>query len=317
MEETWRPSASKTTLQQRAFLLREIRDFFHQKSYLEVETPVLSRFANPDPYIDSFELSSYSHNYYLHTSPEFPMKRLLAADIGPIYQICKVFRQGERGRVHNPEFTMLEWYRPGFNYHQLMDEIDELLHLKCNLSSSKKLTYSSIFEEVTGFDMHQCTVSILRQFALDNGASLEGDLGDDLDAWRDLIMTHFIEPKLGQDEPVFVYDYPASQAALAEIRPGDKPVAMRFELYFKGIELANGYQELTGQREQQLRFEAQNKQRKALNKHDVPFDQHLVAALGEDLPLVSGVALGLDRLLMLVCGHEQIKDVLSFSIENA
>ena len=304
-------------LRQRAHLLRNVREFFHNKSYLEVETPVLSRFANPDPHIDSFEVSSFNQTYYLHTSPEFPMKRLLAAGAGSIYQICKVFRQGERGRLHNPEFTMLEWYRIGFDYHQLMDEIDELLHTVCNLSSSKKLTYSSIFKEVTGFDMHQSTVSNLRQFVFDNGVSLQGELGDDLDAWRDVVMTHFIEPGLGQDGPVFVYDYPVSQAALAQVRPGEEPAALRFELYFKGIELANGYQELTDREEQRRRFEAQQQQRQSLDKASPPYDQYLLQALNEKIPLVSGVALGFDRLLMLLSDHRYLKDVLSFDSENA
>ncbi|MDH5219294.1 MAG: EF-P lysine aminoacylase EpmA, partial [Gammaproteobacteria bacterium] len=304
-------------LQQRARLLRDIREFFHQKGYLEVETPALSRFANPDPYIDSFELSSFGQNYYLHTSPEFAMKRLLAAGMGSIYQICKVFRQGEQGRLHNPEFTMLEWYRIGFDYHQLMDEIDELLCTKCNLSSSKKLTYSSIFQEVTGFNMHQCTVSNMRQYVLDHGVSLQGDLGDDLDAWRDVVMTHFIEPGLGQDGPVFIYDYPVSQAALAQVLTGDEPAAMRFELYFKGIELANGYQEMTDQGEQRRRFEAQQARRQTLGKPLLPFDRYLVDALGEDIPPVSGVALGFDRLLMLLNNRSYLKDILSFNVENA
>jgi lysyl-tRNA synthetase class 2 len=317
VNEDWRPSASKSILQRRAQLLRDLREFFHQKGYLEVETPLLSQFGNPDPHIDSFKVGSLGRDYYLHTSPEFPMKRLLAADMGPIYQICKVFREGELGRLHNPEFTMMEWYRPGFDYHQLMDEIDEMLQAKCDLSASKKLTYAAISKELVGIDMHQCDVSILRQFVHDNGIQLEGEMDDDLDSWRDMVMTHFIEPKLGLDAPVFVYDYPASQAALAQVAPGDPPRALRFELYFKGIELANGYQEMTDQAEQLRRFESQAEKRVRLKKPGVAFDRHLLEALGQEIPLVSGVALGLDRLLMLLSSQQQIKDVLAFGFETA
>jgi lysyl-tRNA synthetase class 2 len=165
--------------------------------------------------------------------------------------------------------------------------------------------------------MHQVDVSELRQYALDNGVRLEGDLGDDVDAWRDLVMTHFVEPHLGREGPVFVYEYPASQAALAQVRHGENPVALRFELYFKGIELANGYQELTDCVEQEQRFCRQNDKRRDLHMPEVPIDRHLLSALSENMPTVSGAALGLDRLLMLLANSPSIKEVLSFDFQNA
>jgi lysyl-tRNA synthetase class 2 len=198
-----------------------------------------------------------------------------------------------------------------------MDEIDEMLQSLCGMSASKKLTYAAIFEEVTGLDMHQVSVADMRHFVSSHGVELGMDLGEDLDAWRDLIMTHFIEPRLPKDIPVFIFEYPASQAALAEVQSGIDPVALRFELFFNGIELANGYQELTDSDEQLERFNLQRQKRKNSNKPDMPFDHNLVSALQQDWPRVSGVALGIDRLIMLLAGQSHISNVLSFDFQRA
>jgi len=325
----WRPSATLEVLRLRARMLESIRAFFSARAVLEVETPALSVAATPDPALASLTTrytgpgAPHGQTLYLHTSPEFAMKRLLAAGAGSIYQICKVFRDGETGRQHNPEFTMLEWYRIGMDHHQLMDEVAELvtqvLAGNRQLHPSEKLSYREIFERRLGIDPHTATAADCAQIARAQGIAIPADLLEhhDVAIWRDLLLSHLIEPELGRDRLTFVYDYPASQASLARIRPGLPPLAERFELYLSGIELANGFHELADVSEQRTRFERQLHARAVSGLPPVPLDQHLLAALARGLPDCSGVALGIDRLVMLAAGARSIQEVVAFPVDRA
>jgi len=310
----WRPAASLAVLRLRARLLERIRAFFQARGVLEVETPCLSRAANPDPHIESFRLAGVSR--WLHTSPEFAMKRLLAAGLGDCYQIARVFRAGEAGRRHNPEFTLLEWYRVGWDHHRLMDEVEALLGELLDAPPARRLTYRDAFCEFAGIDPFSTDAAGLRTRAMEAGIAVSA-LGEDVDAWRDLLLTHLVEPHLPRETPVFLHDWPASQAALARIRPGTPPLAERFELFWQGMELANGYHELTDPHEQRRRFEAENRRRQAAGKPPLPLDERLLAALEHGLPPCAGVALGIDRLVMLAAGVDDIRQVLAFDWERA
>lgn len=323
----WQPSAPLANLRKRARILAEIRAFFVAREVLEVETPILSAAGNTDPQIESF-VTRYAGpevaagmNYYLHTSPEFPMKRLLAAGSGSIYQICKVFRQGEAGRYHNPEFTLLEWYRIGFDHHDLMTEMTELVEQilaeDISLDTCERLTYAEVFRRYADVDPHAASEEALAACAQQHGIEVEG-LGDMArDAWLDLLMSMVVQPQLGQGRLCFIYDYPASQAALARIRPGQPPLAERFELYLNGIELANGFHELADSDEQQRRFHTEQEKRRTAGQQDIPPDDCLVAALAQGFPDCAGVALGIDRLVMLACGAANIAEVVAFPIDRA
>lgn len=321
--EDWQPSASLETLRQRAQFIQSIRDFFHQHDVLEVETPMLSAAANTSPHVDSFSTcyrgpgEGHGRRYYLHTSPEFPMKRLLAAGSGAIYQLCKVFRNGELGAKHNPEFTMLEWYRPDWHYQQLMDEVAELVQTLCEVSSTERISYGELFQRHFKLDVHQASVNELMEVARKSGLQLGEWQQEGVDFWRDLLMSHVIEPELGAELPLFVYDYPASQAALAQVRSGTPAVAERFELYWRGVELANGYQELLDASMLEERMREELQRRRQLGLEQLPADRHLLAAQQSGLPNCAGVALGADRLFMLKQGFRDIRQVLSFSFPNA
>jgi lysyl-tRNA synthetase class 2 len=325
----WRPTAALEVLRLRARLLQRIRAFFSAHGVLEVETPVLSGAATTDPALASFTtrytgpLFPQGQTLYLHTSPEFLMKRLLAAGCGSIYQICKVFRDGEAGRQHNPEFTLLEWYRVGFDHHRLMDETGELvmdmLAPSMTLQAPERLTYHEAFQRHAGLDPFAASPDEYGQAARMHGISVSPKLVSEKapDPWRDLLLTHVVEPRLGQGRLTFIYDYPASQAALARIQPGNPPVAARFELYLNGIELANGFHELANADEQRARFEQQLHTREAGGLPAVPVDERLLAALAHGLPDCAGVALGFDRLVMLASGARTINEVLAFPLERA
>jgi len=319
----WQPNISLQVLKARAELLSLARVFFQKINCLEVETPTLSGSTTSDPNIESFSTRQHQQTYYLHTSPEFPMKRLLAAGSGAIYQICKVFRQGEAGRYHNPEFTMIEWYQPGLNYHALMQQVDEfvayLLNDVFSLKNTIHISYKDAFEKYVQVNPFVATnnelLEVLKKHKIEfynNEQSL------DKDALLDLIISQLIQTQLPANTPVFIFDYPASQAALAKIRQQDSyQVAERFELFINGVELANGYQELLDASEQQQRFEAENKKRTTAGLKTIPIDQHLIAALASGIPMVSGVAMGFDRLLMLAMQKESINEVIAFTIDKA
>ncbi len=317
--EYWRPSAPQQVIRARARLMADIRAYFSRCQVLEVETPSASVHGVTDPAIDSCQLKDDCSGRYLHTSPEFPMKRLLAAGSGAIFQTCRVFRAGERGRLHNPEFSLLEWYRPGFDHHRLMDDVASLLrHVSDSDLPETRLSYAELFEKHTGVDPHVASSDSLRQKALDLGLADATRLQlPDRDAWLDLLLTHCIEPNMPRDHMLFVYDYPVTQAALARLRMGEPPVAERFELYLGGMELANGFHELADPVEQRARFQAELEQRKSLGKPLIAMDEHLLDALSSGLPDCSGVALGLDRLLMWLCGATHIGQVLAFAYERS
>lgn len=305
----WRPSASLETLKARAELFGSIRAFFRARGVLEVDTPVLSAHATVDRHIESF----CTGEGWLQTSPEFAMKRLLCAGSGPVYQICPVFRREELGRHHNSEFTMLEWYQPGYDHHRLMDEVEELL-LAVGVQGAgfERLAYRDAFLRYAGRDPFTATIEQLRETA-----SFDSDAGaqaNERDFWLDLIMAQKVGPKLGLDAPVFLHDFPASQAALSRIK-GD--IAERFELFWRGIELANGFHELSDAAEQRRRFEADQAWRKAQGHVVPPYDQNLISALENGLPNCAGVALGLDRLLMLMMKLPNVAATMSFSSDRA
>jgi lysyl-tRNA synthetase class 2 len=313
-------------------MLADIRAFFADRKVLEVETPVLSRAANPDPSIEGF-VTHYSgpgidvtpgHDHgthlYLNTSPEFPMKRLLAAGSGDIYQICKVFRGGECGRLHNPEFTMLEWYRIGLDHHQLMREVETLVMSLLPASqlplAVERLSYAELFQEYAGFDPHRASLEEIQASVAELAVGMDEA---ERDAWLDLVLTERVEPGLAQRGLVFVYDYPASQAALAQVHMGTDGVALaqRFELYLHGVELANGFHELRDAPQQAARFQDELARRQACGKPQLPVDQGLLDALAHGLPVCSGVALGLDRILMQIAGVESIQEAITFPLERA
>ncbi|MCW8829073.1 MAG: EF-P lysine aminoacylase EpmA [Gammaproteobacteria bacterium] len=317
----WQPVAPLENLRRRARLLQRIRAFFAERGVMEVETPALSRAAITDPHLQSFaaRYSGPGHAaglpLYLHTSPEFPMKRLLAAGAGPIYQLCKVFRQGEAGRRHNPEFTLLEWYRPGYDHHALMDEVEALAASVLGLAErAERISYREAFRRYLNIDPLESPLDALRAAARDHG--IRGfDAEEQRDLWLDLLLSHCIEPELGREGLCFLYDYPASQAALARLNPEDPRLAERFELYYRGVELANGFHELADAGEQRRRFETERTARRKQGLEQVPLDEYLLAAL-EQLPDCSGVALGIDRLVMLALGADSLDEVMAFTIDN-
>ncbi len=317
----WRPTAPVENLRLRAEVLTRIRAFFADRGVLEVETPLLASAPVTDLHLRAVRCryrgpgAAAGRDLYLQTSPEFAMKRLLAAGLGPIYQICKAVRDGEAGRRHNPEFTILEWYRPGWSHHRLMDEIDELLAGVLDTRPGERLTYQEAFERYADIDPHAASDDMLRRRV--EALGMEDTAGLRRDDLLDLILTHLVEPRLGHCQPTFIHDYPASQAALATIHPGEPPLAERFEVFAEGIELANGYHELTDPDEQRRRFQADLAARRATDLAEVPIDESLLAALEHGLPPCAGVALGIDRLVMVKAGTREIGEVLAFPFDRA
>lgn len=290
-----------------------------QNGILEVETPVLSHAGNTDPNLNSFTCRFKSPSdpevdlLYLHSSPEFAMKRLLAAGSGPIYQICRVFRDAELGRLHQPEFTMLEWYRPGFDHHALMVEMADLLDM-LGFSMTMRRSYASAFKSITGMDPHRATDAQLQDRSAQSG--LQGS-GHNRSLLLDFLFSTLVMPGLGQNGPELIYDFPVCQAALARIRKDDPPVAERFELFIRGMEIANGFNELTSVTEQRTRFNADNEQRQVQGRPVVKLDENLLGGLAHGLPDCAGVALGIDRLLMVVLGYDSIDKVVTFTYKQA
>nr|WP_289136597.1 EF-P lysine aminoacylase EpmA [uncultured Halomonas sp.] len=325
MTLNWQPTATMGTLRERARLIATVRAFFAARGIWEVETPVLGQGGSTDVHLVS--LSSLARTdkgqrkLWLQTSPEFHMKRLLAADSGPIFQLAKSFRDGEVGARHNIEFTMLEWYRPGFTLAQLIEETTALVEHVLPQSPGPVVyyRYRELFHRHLEVDPFTTSLVTLRALAAERGNMSAQALAEEgRDTCLDLLMGMVIEPTLGQQELSVVVDYPASQAALAR-RHQDADgewVASRFELYLNGIELANGYDELTDAEEQRQRFDADNAERRRLGLPEVDVDAHLLAALEQGLPASSGVALGLDRLIQLALGKTRLEEVLAFSTAN-
>ncbi|MEE4661065.1 MAG: EF-P lysine aminoacylase EpmA [Halieaceae bacterium] len=305
MIEHWRPSASLEALRARAALLAQVRQFFQTRGVLEVETPLLCQYTVTDPNLTPVA----SGTRWLQTSPEYAMKRLLAAGSGPIYQVCKAFRAGEAGPRHNPEFTLLEWYRPDFDLTALMDETADLVSAVLGERPRETLSYRDLFLRYLDIDPLTAPTEDLARLArahVDYGGADEAR-----DTWLDLLMSHVLEPRLQGIS--LVHSYPRSQAALAVVEDADgQPVARRFELYVDGMELANGYLELTDATEQRARFERDNAALQAAGEPPRALDEALLAALEAGLPACAGVALGLDRLLALKLGESSLARVLSF-----
>ena len=311
---TWQPGASRQAIEFRARLLADIRAFFAARGVLEVETPLLSRFGNVDPNIGSMATTA---GRYLRTSPEYAMKRLLAAGHRNIYELGRVFRAGEKGRHHNPEFTMLEWYRAGMGYLELAAEVCDLVKT-CGRGQFDDWpveyhTYRELFRSHTGIDPWLSTETELAGCAAERGLAA-GPL--DQQEWIDLVMSEIVQPALPGECLTVVHDYPPEQAALSRIRKDDPPVAERFEVYLGQTELANGYQELTDALEQLQRFERESRLREARGDEPVPLDSALVEALRAGIPDCSGVALGVDRLLMAVSKLDSMDAVLTFSADR-
>lgn len=320
-QEQWQPTASVKNLLTRAKLLAEIRRFFTDRGLLEVETPVLSEFGVTDVHLATFStefispFGEQSKTLWLSTSPEYHMKRLLAAGSGPIFQIGKVFRNEEAGNRHNPEFTMLEWYRPHFDMYRLINEVDDLLQQILECLPAESMSYQFAFQQYVGLDPLSADLSELVEKAEKH--QLMGAENESRDTLLQFLFSTVVEPQIGQEAPVVVYHFPASQAALAQISSEDLRVAERFEFYYKGLELANGFHELSDAREQLRRFQQDNLQREKMGLPVRVIDTRLLAALQAGIPNCSGVALGVDRVLMIAMGTESIKEVISFAIDNA
>ena len=319
----WKPTASIEAMQLRARLNTLIRRFFLERGVLEVETPILSAAGNTDTNIESFQadfsgpVSAGAARRWLRTSPEFPLKRLLAAGVGSCYELGRVFRNGEMGRLHNPEFTMLEWYRVGWDHHQMMDECAELVREALRLVGKsvhiRDTSFRQLYLEHLGIDPLTASEAELRAPLAVFAINADGLSRDD---WLDLLMTHLIQPSIPENRVVLVYDYPKSQAALARIRQGDIPVAERFELYLGPLELANGYRELGDADEQRERFLRDSSRRKKKGSAIPPLDERLLTALPA-MPDCSGVAMGVDRLLLAMLGAERLSDVIAVPFDIA
>lgn len=324
--EDWRPSASLRILRLRAQVFSYIREFFANRDVLEVETPLLGSSTNPDPHIDCFTTTyvgpqaAQGKALYLQSSPEFAMKRLLSAGSGPIYQICKAFRQGERGSLHNPEFTILEWYRPGYDIYSLMAEIEALLlglfATERQLESTQIISYQEAFQNTLAIDPLRASVEELSACARQHGVEVHGLHDEGRDAWLDVLMSHCIQPHLGPNRLTFVSEYPVSQAALARINPRNHKTAMRFELFIDGVELANGFQELTDAQEQRRRFQQELAHKAHQNQAQPPIDEYLLQALEQGMPECAGVALGLDRIIMLLAQATTLSEIMAFPIDR-
>lgn len=322
-ELNWRPSCSLDVIHARARMYSQIRDFFKHRDVLEVETPTLYAYTNPDPMIEGFEVSISSANlnkFFLQTSPEFAMKRMLAAECGSIYQICRAYRKSESGRYHNPEFSILEWYRPGYSLHELMLEVEDLLKQVLPESqiqnNSVYLTYKEAFEEAIQLDPLSASIDDFVYVASPLGYPEAKTLcAGNRSAWLDFLFSHVVQPQLPKQSIVFVYDYPACQSALARLHPQQSDIAERVEVFIDGVELGNGFQELTDSQEQRQRFINQQQERKQIDLPVPNLDEDFLAALEFGLPDTAGIAIGLDRLLMKVCNLDHIQQVLTFPVK--
>jgi len=327
----WRPTADWPMLERRAALLRRLRAFFDERGFLEVETPLLSADAVVDRHLDPIEAvcdgtvveggrepGQGGTRRFLQTSPEFALKRLMAAGGKAIYQVAHAFRRGEFGRLHNPEFTLVEWYRRGDDLAAGMRLLSDLAEALLARGPAERLTYADAFSRWAGIDPLVPDIpawaELLRRAGVEPPASFAAD---DPDAWLDLILLELVEPQLGRDRPIIIYDYPVSQAALARVRPDDPRVAERFELYDRGIELANGYHELLDPAVLRERNRANNAWRVRDGKQALPEESRLLAAMEAGLPASTGVALGFDRIVMLALGAASLAEVIPFPFDRA
>ncbi|MBF0447138.1 MAG: EF-P lysine aminoacylase GenX [Magnetococcales bacterium] len=300
----WQPAADRDTLLARSRFIGLVRDFFHQRGVLEVTTPLLVSAVAPE----RFQTPPSCQYGYLQTSPETAMKRLVAAGTGSIFQICPAFRADEAGRLHNPEFTMLEWYRPGWGYRALMEEVSALVQSLLAIPAPITLTFQQAFQKYVGIDPFSDPISKLK-----SRSSMTPPEGLDRSGLVDFLLLDQLEPSLKkQGDNIFLYEYPAWDPAMAEVSPGPPPVALRFELYIDGVEIANGYQELTDASEQKRRLDEANRQRLSDGLGVLPVDDLFLAALQSGFPRCAGVALGMDRLLMLALKKKSIAEVMTF-----
>lgn len=312
--------SKKDILFDRASMLKEARDFFSKRNIMEVDCPLITKYASVDAHIDLMEVSYLvNETRYLHSSPEYGMKRLLSSNIGDIYQLAHVFRDEGFGLKHNPEFMMAEWYRMNFTFDQMIDETVNFIKLFLGNLPVRKSSYREVFLKYAGFDYLDKTtfdlIEFLKEHKIDLYKGIENESKDDL---LNLIMGIMIEKELGKNEILVLYHYPASQAALAKtLLKNDELVAERFEIYYKGIELCNGYHELTSEVEQRKRLEEANETRISYQKKPLPIDEHFLEALKNGIPDCSGVAVGFDRLMMLRHGVKNIEEVISFGWETA
>ncbi|MDG4953410.1 elongation factor P--(R)-beta-lysine ligase [Actinobacillus equuli] len=317
----WKPTASIQNLIKRSQIMAEIRQFFKDRGVLEVETPALSEFSVTDVHLSTFStqflspFASEAKTLHLMTSPEYHMKRLLAAGSGSIFQLCRVFRNEEAGKRHNPEFTMLEWYRPHFDMYRLINEVDDLLQQILDCEPAESYSYQFVFQTYVGLDPLSATRAQLVEKARKHGFPCEDD--ENRDTLLQFLFSEIVEANIGKERPTAVYHFPSSQAALAQISSEDHRVAERFEVYYKGLELANGFHELSDAKEQMRRFEQDNVQRAQMGLSAQQLDTRFLAALKAGIPNCSGVALGVDRLMMIAMNAEKIDEVMAFGVENA
>ncbi|AYN24519.1 elongation factor P--(R)-beta-lysine ligase [Buchnera aphidicola] len=323
MQKKWQPSSSIKILKKRSKIIANIRSFFLKKNVMEVETPILSRSSVTDINLTPFETNYFSFNsnlkkikLWLITSPEYHMKRLLAAGSGSIYQICRSFRNQEFGQYHNPEFTILEWYQLSFSMERMIEEIDCFFQEILNFDKSDKISYQETFIKYLQIDPLSTNLSELLQcykkFKLEHLIHFENDLSKLIE----MLFTLQIQPFLGKEKPLFVYHFPLEQASLAAMNVKDNRISERFEIFFKGIELGNGFYELTDYFEQKNRFLKDNEKRQDMNLPKQKIDSYFLNAMNYGLPICSGVAIGLDRLIMIALNQKSIDQVMSFSFDR-
>jgi lysyl-tRNA synthetase class 2 len=326
VSDLWKPACGIEKLQVRASMLSTIRAFFSQREVLEVETPLLCQATGTDPQLDFFSTDYHyppdNKTMYLQTSPEFAMKRLLAAGSGSIFQLCKAFRNGEEGRFHNPEFTILEWYRVNFTMWQLIDEVVELLVELMDgyyrVESINKISYCDVFKQMTGLNPLVFCQEKYAAYALHH--SIEDAInicGNDHTMWLDFIFSYKVQPNFKQGTLTIVHGYPAIQSSLARINRDNPDIADRFEVFIEGVEVGNGFFELSDAKEQERRFDQENKIRKLSGLAHVEKDLFFLEALKQGLPDCSGIALGVDRLLMMLTNAQKLSDVMSFPMSRA
>jgi len=327
-QSDWMPTSTWQTMQARAGLLQETRAFFASRGFVEVETPLMSADTIVDKHIDPVRVdaeefgipanANHPEQYFLQTSPEFAMKRLLAAGSGPVFQICKAFRGGESGPSHNPEFTMLEWYDTRLDYAGGRQQLEEFAISILHSDGVDQITYRDLFQQYAGIDPFECELSALKKLVQERTDVQTGGPAESVDDLLDIILATIIQPALGMTRPAIVYDWPQSQAALAKTRTAEYgTVAERFELYCQGLELANGYCELLDADQLLDRARENNRVRMKMGKPGLPLTSRLVDAMQSGLPACCGVALGIDRLLMVRLRFHDIREVIAFPFDLA